>query len=138
VLAWWQFLLCGGHQIDFDICTMLNLMSSSLSLGKLMKLREILVEIHPIWWPVDGFCPWTYWVWCQIKVLLKIYAMTWKYGWNSSYLVAMRWVLFHSLLSLVSNLAFCWKFMQITWKDDWNMSYLVATKGVLASPCVLN
>jgi hypothetical protein len=39
---------------------------------------------------------------------------------------------------LVSNLAFCWKFMQITWKDGWSMSYLVATKCVLASLWVLN
>jgi hypothetical protein len=70
--------------------------------------------------------------------LLKIYAIIWKFIWNTSYLVAIRWVLFPSLLYLVSNLAFCWKFMQITWKDGWNMSYLVATRCVLASPHVLN
>jgi len=90
MLAWWQFFLCGGHQIDFDICTMLNLMSNSLSSRKLMKLQNIwlkyvlfgghqmgfvpqlvefgvkfmfllqlhekMVEIHPILWPLNGFC----------------------------------------------------------------------------------
>jgi hypothetical protein len=30
---------------------MLNLMSISLSFGKVMKLHENLVEICPIWWP---------------------------------------------------------------------------------------
>jgi hypothetical protein len=57
--------------------------------------------------------------------LLKIYAIIWKLGWNTPYLVAIRWVLFPNLLNLVLNLT-CWNFMQITWKDGWNMSYLVA------------
>jgi hypothetical protein len=47
----------------------------------------------------------------KFKFLLKIYANTWKFGWNTFYLVAIKWVLFPSLLSLVLNLAFCWKFM---------------------------
>ncbi len=46
-----QFLPCGGHQTNFNICNMLNLMSISLSFGKVMKLHENLVEICPIWWP---------------------------------------------------------------------------------------
>ncbi len=153
MLAWWQFFLCGGHQTNFDICTMLNLMSNSLSSWKFMKLHENLVEIHPMWWPPNGFCFPICWVWCQIQVLiemfcnymkrwlkyvlfgghhkgkfvpqhvefgfkfsfsLKFYAITWKDGWNMSYLVATKWVnLFPSMLSLVSNLTFCWKFMQL-------------------------
>jgi hypothetical protein len=38
---WWP-----PHQ--FDICTMLNLMSNSFSSRKLMKLHENMVEIRPI------------------------------------------------------------------------------------------
>jgi hypothetical protein len=60
MLAWWQFFLCGGHQTNFDICTMLNLMSNSLSSGKLMKLHENLAEMHPIWWSPDEFCSLAY------------------------------------------------------------------------------
>jgi hypothetical protein len=56
---------------DFDICTMLNLMSISLSSRKLMKLHENLVEIHFIWWPPNGFCSLAYWVWCQIQVFVE-------------------------------------------------------------------
>jgi hypothetical protein len=52
----------------------------------------------------------------KFKFLFKIYTSTWKGGLNKFYLVATRWVLFLSFLSLVSNLAFCWKSMQITWK----------------------
>jgi hypothetical protein len=48
VLAWWQFLPCGGHQTNFDICTMLNLMSNSFFFEKLVKLHENLVEIHRV------------------------------------------------------------------------------------------
>jgi hypothetical protein len=85
-----------------------------------------------------GFIPQTIEFGVKFKLLLKIYAITWKYGLNTSYLVAIRWVLFPSYLSLVSNSNFCWKFMQITWKDGWNMSYMVVTRCVLASPRVLN
>jgi hypothetical protein len=53
------------------------------------------------------------WIWCQIHFFWKINEVTWKLGWNTSYLVATRWVLFSSLLSLVSNLGSCWKFMQL-------------------------
>ncbi len=74
----------------------------------------------------------------KFRFLLIIYAITWKLGWITSYLVATRWLLFLSMLSLVSNLPFCWKFMQITRRDGWNMTYLVATKCVLASLHVLN
>jgi len=66
VLAWWQFSPCGGCETNFDICIMLNLMSNSLSFGKLIKLYENLVEIRPIWWPPKGFCSPTYWVWCLV------------------------------------------------------------------------
>jgi hypothetical protein len=37
LLAWWQFFPCGGRETNFDICIMLNLMSNSLSFGKLIK-----------------------------------------------------------------------------------------------------
>jgi hypothetical protein len=64
----------------------------------------------------------------KFRFLLKIYAITWKYGWDTSYLVATKWVLFLNMLILVSNSSFCWKFMQTTWKDGWNTSYLVANR----------
>jgi hypothetical protein len=66
--------------------------------------------------------------------LLKNYAITWKDGWNTSYLVAIKWVLFPNILSLVSNSIFLLKIYAITWKDGWNMSYLVTTKCVLPPP----
>jgi hypothetical protein len=45
----------GGYLIDFNICTMLNLMSNLFSCKTLMKFHANLVEIHSIWWPLDGF-----------------------------------------------------------------------------------
>jgi hypothetical protein len=96
-------------------------------------LKYVLFGGHPM-----GFVPQTIEFGVKFKFLLKIYAITWKDGLNTSYLVAIRWVLFRSYLSLMSNSNFCWKFMQITWKDGWNMSYLVVTRCVLASPPVLN
>jgi hypothetical protein len=54
-----------------DICTMLNLMSNSFSSWIFMKLHENLVEIHFIWWPLNGFCFPTCWVWYQIEVLVQ-------------------------------------------------------------------
>ncbi len=106
--------------------------------GKLMKLHENLVEISFIWWSLDGFCFPACWIWCQIQVLIENLCNYMKTWLKWSYLVAIRWVLFFILLNLVSNLVFCWKFMQITWKDGWNMSYLVATRCVFASLHVLN
>jgi hypothetical protein len=49
----------------------------------------------------------------KFRFLLKFYVITWKDGWNTSYLVATKWVLFPNVLSLVSNSIFCWKFMQL-------------------------
>jgi hypothetical protein len=46
-------------------------MSNSLSFWKFIKLHENLVEIHPIWWPPDGFCSPTCWVWFQIQFFVK-------------------------------------------------------------------
>jgi hypothetical protein len=138
VLAWWQFLLFSGHQTNFDICTMLNLMSNSLSSWKFMKLHENLVEIRPIWWPPNGFCSLAYWVWCQIQVLVEIlcnYMKRWlKYvlfGGHQMGFVPQR-------VELGFKFNFLLKIYAITWKDGWNTSYLVATRCVLASPCVLN
>jgi hypothetical protein len=77
----------------FDICTMLNLMSNSLSSWKFMKLHENLVEIHLIWWPQLGFVPQVIELGVKLSFLLKIYAITWKDGWNMSYLVSTKCVL---------------------------------------------
>ncbi len=60
---------------------------------------------------ISTFSPW--WIWCQIHFCSKINEVTWKLGWNMSYLVATKWVLFLSLLSLVSNSGSYWKFMQL-------------------------
>jgi hypothetical protein len=50
----------------------------------------------------------------KFKFLSKCFAITWKDGWNMSYLVATIKVnLFPNMLSLVSNLAFHWNFMQL-------------------------
>ncbi len=38
MLLWWQFFSCGGHQTNFDICTMLNSMSNSLFSKKINKI----------------------------------------------------------------------------------------------------
>jgi len=50
-----------------------------------------------------GFVPQTIEFGVKFKFLLKIYAITWKDGLNTSYVVAIRWVLFPSYLSLMSN-----------------------------------
>ncbi len=96
-------------------------------------LKYILFGAHQM-----GFVPQLIEFGVKFRFLLKIYAITWKDGWITSYLVASRWVLFLNLLSSVSNSIFCWKFMQITWKDGWNMSYLVATICVLPSLHILS
>jgi hypothetical protein len=49
----------------------------------------------------------------KFKFLMKNYESACWHGGNSFYLVATRWVLFPSLLSLVSNLVSCSKFMQL-------------------------
>jgi hypothetical protein len=66
----------GGHQTNFDICTMLSLMSISLSFGKLMKLHENLVKIRLIWWLLDGFCSLICEFGVKCRFLLKIYVIT--------------------------------------------------------------
>jgi hypothetical protein len=46
--------------------------------------------------------------------LLNFFAIIWKDGWNTSYLMTTKWVnLFPNVLSLVSNSIFYWKFMQL-------------------------
>jgi len=50
---------------------MLSLMSNLASCSKFMKLHENMVEIHLIWWPLDGFCSPTCWVWCQIQIFVE-------------------------------------------------------------------
>jgi hypothetical protein len=89
-----------------------------------------MVPIPPMWWPIDQF-----WHLHHVEFdvnftfFWKINEVTWKLGWNTCYFVATKWVLFPSLLSLVSNSGSCWKFMQlhekmveihpIWWPLDW-------------------
>jgi hypothetical protein len=42
----------------------------------------------------------------KFSFLLKIYAITWKYGWNMSYSGITKWVLLPNTLNLVSNSLF--------------------------------
>jgi hypothetical protein len=77
-------------------------------------LKYILFGGHQM-----GFVPQPIEFGVKFRFLLNIYAITQKNGWNTSYLVATRWVLFLNLLNLVSNSVFCWKFMQITWTGGW-------------------
>ncbi len=79
-----------------------------------MKVHVGMVAIPPIWWPLNGFWHLQH-VEFDVKFtfFLKIYEVTWKLGWNTCYLVAMKWVLFPSLLSLVSNSNSCLKFIQL-------------------------
>jgi len=53
---------------------LLSSVSNSSSCWKFMQLHEKIVEIHPIWWPLDGFCSLVCWVWCQIQLFVEIYA----------------------------------------------------------------
>jgi hypothetical protein len=106
---------------------------------KNMKMRVGMVAIPSMWWPLDRFQHLHHVEFdVNFTFFWKINEVTWKLGWNTSFLVATILVLFPNLLNLVSNLGFCWKLMQITWKDGWNMSYLVGTRCVLASFRVLN
>jgi hypothetical protein len=79
-----------------------------------MKMCVGMVAIPPTWWPLGRFRH-LHHVEFDVKFIffLKIYEVTWKLGWNTSYFVATKWVLLPNLLSLVSNLASCWKFMQL-------------------------
>jgi hypothetical protein len=74
-----------------------------------MKMHVGMMAIPPIWWWLNQFqhlhnvefdVSFTF--------FLNIYEITWKLGWNTSYLVATIWVLFPILLNLASNSAFCW------------------------------
>ncbi len=76
MLAWWQFFLCGRHQIDFDICTMLNLMSNSLSFRKLMKLQKNRLKYVLFGGHQMGFVPQLVEFGVKFRFLLKIYAIT--------------------------------------------------------------
>ncbi len=77
-------------------------------------MRVGVVAIPPIWWPLNQFQH-LHHVEFDVKFtfFLKIYEVTWKLGWNTSYLVATKWVLFLNLSSLMSNLGFRWIFMQL-------------------------
>jgi hypothetical protein len=79
-----------------------------------MKMCVGMVTILSIWWSPDRFRH-LHHVEFDVKFIffLKINEVTWKFGWNMSYMVTTRWVLFLSLLSLVSNSSSCWKFMQL-------------------------
>jgi len=63
-LGWNMFYLVATKWVLFP--NLLSLVSNSSSCWKFMQLHENLVEIHPIWWPLDGFCSLPCWVWCQI------------------------------------------------------------------------
>ncbi len=104
MLAWWRFLLFGGHQTDFNICTMLNLMSNSFFSWVFMKLHENLVKYVLFGGYKKGFAHQPVEFGVKLRFLFKICAITWKIGWNRFYLVATIWVLFPHLLNLVSNL----------------------------------
>jgi hypothetical protein len=80
----------------------------------LWKVCVGMVAIPPMWWPLDQFQH-LHHVEFDVKFIFfqKINEITWKSCWNMSYLVATIWVLFSNLLSLVSNLGSCWKFMQL-------------------------
>jgi hypothetical protein len=69
---------------------MLSLVLNSTSCWKFMQLHEKMVEMCPIWWPLDGFYFLARWFWCQIQLLLNFFVTTWKDGWNTSYLVVIR------------------------------------------------
>jgi hypothetical protein len=80
---------------------------------KIMKVHVGMVAILPMW-PPNQFWH-LHHVEFDVNFIFfwKINEIIWKIGWNMSYLVATKWVLFHNLLSLVSNLSYCWKFMQL-------------------------
>jgi hypothetical protein len=80
------------------------------NLWRYMKtwLKYVLFGGHQM-----GFVPQLVEFGVKFIFLLKLYAIIWKDAWNTSYLVAIKWVLFPNILSLVSNLAFCWKFMRL-------------------------
>jgi ribosome-associated toxin RatA of RatAB toxin-antitoxin module len=99
-------------------------------LMKIMKVHVGMVAIIPMWWPPDWFQHLQHVEFdLNFTFFSKINEVTWKLGWNTSYLVATKWVLFSSLLTLVSNLGSCWRFMQlhekmvkihlIWWPLDW-------------------
>jgi hypothetical protein len=102
-----------------------------------MKVHVGMVTIPPIWWPLYDFVPQHVEFGVKFNFLLKFYAITWKDGWNASYLVTAKWILFLSMLSLMSNLASV-EFFVTAWKDGWNISYLVVIICVLPPLCVLN
>jgi hypothetical protein len=80
----------------------------------IMKVCVSMVAIPPMWWPLNQFRHLHHVeFYVKFSFFWKINEVTWKFGWNTSYLVATRWVLFSSLLSLVSNSGFYWKFMQL-------------------------
>jgi hypothetical protein len=73
-------------------------------------MRVGMVVIPPIWWPPNRFQH-LHHVEFDVKFtfFLNIHEVTWKLGWNTSYLVATKWVLLPNLLRLMS----CSKFMQL-------------------------
>jgi hypothetical protein len=79
-----------------------------------MKVRVGTVAILLMWWPPHQFRD-LHHVKFNVKFTFfsKINEIIWKLGWNTSYLVATRWVLLPKLLSLVTNSSSCWKFMQL-------------------------
>jgi len=68
-----------------------------------------MVEIPTIWNPLHNHIEFKW----KFKFLMKICESACWHGGNSFYLVATGWVLFPSMLNLVSNLTYCWKFMQL-------------------------
>jgi hypothetical protein len=83
-------------------------------LMKIMKVRVGMDTILPMWWPLDQFRH-LHHVKSNVKFILfwKINEIVWKLGWNTSYLVATKWILFPNLFSLVSNSNCSRKFMQL-------------------------
>jgi hypothetical protein len=70
-LGWNKFYLVATKWVLF--LSLLNLVSNSTSYWKFMQLHEMMVERRLIWWPLDGFCSPTCWVWCQIQLFVELY-----------------------------------------------------------------
>jgi hypothetical protein len=88
-------------QIHFLLETLWNYMKT--------WLKYILCGGHQM-----GFVPLFVEFGVKFTFLSICFATTWKDGWNMSYLVATKGVNFlPNMLSLVSNLTFCWNFMQL-------------------------
>jgi hypothetical protein len=83
-------------------------------LMKIMKVHVGMETILPMWWPPHQFQH-LHHVESNVKFILfwKINKIVWKLGWNTSYLVATKWILFPNLFNLVSNSNSSRKFMQL-------------------------